>query len=298
MRNVKFLSVILSCVFLFFPVKSDAGSNADIINRVVKPLVNKEKIRVKKDAIAKDYSLGKKIDYGVAGTVSLLGVFFAYKFIKYCLKKDEPEIFKTLSKRKLTSRMIVLEDRLSKITKSKFLSKDWFFVLAQNSFTGFVSSSFVAVGLKAFNTCYEKYHCFDNLHEFIGAKFGDLHVLDELLYNAQLFDVYKTKSSDDLQMAVDRFVISLRNVVDIIEYIIAAMEYRVDSFENIILSQEDLLISKYLFDSLHNYSAQVVSILDGKLDQGMLAISNDFKHDVERLIASFIGLENRVAWLS
>jgi len=320
MRNQNFLlSVLLSCSFLCSsmyckeptePTKSQepVKSTFSIINRISGSLVSKENIRVKKEAIARDYTFGKKIDFGFTGVVSVLGGVLAYKLIKYYLKKSkfsEPGKFKKLNLKALTKKIFLFEKKLfefeekfNKIKDPKMLSGGWFRVVGKTVFTSFVTSSCIAVGLKSFDTFYKKYHCFDTLKEFIEVKFGDLTVLDELLYNAQLFDHYKAESPDGLQIIADRFVISLRNVVATVECIIAAMEYKVDLFEDVMLSQEDVLISEYLFDSLKNYCTRVTSILDGTLDQKMLVISNGFKHDVERLIASFNGLENRVAWLS
>jgi len=262
------------------------------------PEVSKANIKIRKEAIMRDYNFGKKMDMMAVGTGSVLCAILTYKLIKYFLAKSDPTKTKCLSSEQLTERLILLEERFEKYKDPKLLSKSWFKSIGKSILTSFVSSSLAGIGLKLFDNFYKRYHCFDSLTEFIDVRFYDLTVVDELLCNAKLYDHCVDNKSAELQAEKDKFVISLRNLVAKIEDIIAFMEFKIDSLEYVALAQEDILIPNYLYNSLEKYCANITAILEGDSQEILFDASENFRDDAIRLIESFKGLENRIAWLS
>jgi len=283
------------------PIISKDYANSIIINQKTQNYTSKENIRIRKEAIIRDVNFGKRMDLFVGGTATILVSVLTYKLVKFLLMNPEPKKIKCMSNRELTERLVALEKNFEKHKEPKLLGKRWFKSIGKSMLTSFVSSSLAGIGLKAFDKFYKRYHCFDSLTEFMEVRFAELAIIDELLYNAQLYDHHlnnANEKSTDLQAGKDRFIISLRNLVAHIEDIISFIEYRIDSFEYVALAQEDILIPNYLYESLKSYCSQVISILDGDSQETLFVTSANFRDDAIRFIESFKGLENRIAWLS
>ncbi|MFC1842520.1 hypothetical protein ACFLYU_02585 [Candidatus Dependentiae bacterium] len=263
-----------------------------------KSFPSKEHVKVKKEAIIRDYNFGKKIDYTIGGVASLLCVGLFYKFVKFILGNNVDKKVKALSNKQLTQKLLVLEEKFRKNKEPNIFGKGWFKGIGKSVFTSFVSSSLAAIGLKRFDVFYKRYHCFDNITQFISVRFEGLKMIDELLYNAQLVEHYKAEYPDKLQEVKDRFLVSLRNMIGAAENIIAFMEYKIDNFEAIVLTQEDILMPSYLFECLTSYVKKAELILENKFKEGLFLVSSEFKNDATRIIESFKGLEARIAWLS
>jgi len=260
------------------------------------PVLKREYIDKKKDAIASCRRYGIIIDHGLGTAASGILLYFGYKLFKAWTADKEPTPAKTLSTSQLTRRLLVLEGKFEKHKDPSLFSKSWLKGLGKSMMTSFISSSLAGIGLKIFDKYYKRYHCFDNILEFITVRFGSLDVADELLYNAQLCSnvLYDAQNS---KKAKAMFILSLRNVVYMVGDLVAFMEYKVDSFESTYLSEEDILISQNFFDSVNKYCAKFQELLHSDIHDMLFDVAALLKNDMVRFIENFKGLENRVVWM-
>jgi len=286
MKRVTFIFPVVLC----FTVLSST-INASI------SFATRENVDKKKQSIISYRKKGQIIDYSLGTVASGLCIFFGYKFYKWLTSEKEKESFKTLGNRDLTRKLAELEDKFEKHKDPSLLSKRWFRSTGKSLFTSFLSSSLAGIALKMFNKFYGNYHCFDNVKEFIDTRFGGLVFVDELLYNTQHLEHYAINFPENTQKGKRRFIVSLNNFVDNFEFIVAFMEYKVGSLEGIALSDEDILLSKDLFDCVNSYCAKVEKLFSDDFQEGQLfEITKGLRNDVIQFVEGFKGLENRVSW--
>lgn len=272
-------------------------SNAASLESFV-PFASKENINKKKDAIVREIKIGKMLKYGMAGAAAFSTVYLAYVLL---LNKGEVSGANILNNKDLTDKVLRLEEKFKDKYEAKIFSRGWFKKIGKTAFTSFVSSVVGSVGFKLFDKFYTKYHCFENLDTFMNVRLNSIVFLDNVLYNAQVFDFYLEEAPSDLPKAKDMFLVALSNLIPAIENIIAFMEYKLDYFSthSYKLLQEDLLIPQYLFDYTNEYCAKINKLLDNNSDDSYLcSMTVNFKNDVLRFIGNFQGLEGRIAWIS
>jgi len=260
------------------------------------PFASRENVDKKKASLSRHCCYGKMIDYGIGAVATGLCIYFGYKLYK-SITKDKPAAqIRTLDNRKLSKKVIRLKSKFKALKEPKMLSKKWTFNLFKSAAKSILSSSLAGIGIKQFDTVYKHYHCFDTITEFITVRFGGFGFIDELLSNAQLFAQYATPSKSELQKSKERFIVSLNNVVAIMEYVVAYMEHRVESFDQDALSQEDKALAQHLFDCLNEYCSKVELFFSNDLDEKLFLMTSALRDDIVRFVEGFKGLENRMMW--
>ena len=305
MVQFKFLfPVILINACVCFSLCVSTQNPVQVTNR----FTSRANIQKKREAISRTANIGSKIDMAACGVASALCIGLIYKFIKPTTQNA-----KIASDKKLggsidaLKRLLSLENKLLKLESNikdpDMFGKEWFKMVGKAIVTSIITSGSAGIFLGLFNKFYGRYHCFNNLAEFIGIKFRDMRVLDELLYSAELFYsgsvVYKNTPNEALQEARDRFVVSLKNSVDVVEEIIAFMEYKLGTFDSAKLAQEDVAMPGYLYDCLEKYCANVQLILEGQagqsnVDEKLFEMTSKFKNSVMSYIEGFVGFETRM----
>ena len=142
----------------------------------------------------------------LGGGVSVVGVVLAYKVIKYLFAQSEYRNSKCLSNKQLTGRLIILEKQFEECREPKLFSNSWFISIGKSALKGFISSTLTGVGLKMFDAFYNRYHCFDTLTDFITVRLSEIIVLNEFIYNAQLYDQHLKNKSGDFQQRLNKAV--------------------------------------------------------------------------------------------
>ena len=283
-KSFKSIFFILSCVIL----------NSVLCAHV--PFAKRENIEKKRRSIVLCRKKGCMIDCGLGVTATVLCTYFGYKILKAMNNKGDKDRARSLSNRALTKKMADLERKFSKHKEPNLLTKRWFKGLAKGVLTSFASSGLAGLGLKYFEKFYYRYHCFSSLQDFIANRFKGLATVDELLYNAQLFDHYIQNEESQVCRAKELFIVSLNNIVNLLEHIIAFMEYKINVLDVDMLTQEDVLLSGHFFDCINEYCARVSDVFEDKIEEKLFLITANFKDDLLGFIESFKGLEDRVTW--
>jgi len=259
------------------------------------PCATRENIDKKKAVMGRRCTCGKTLFYTLATAASGFCIFLGYKFYKSMIGQKESVNIRTMSNDALTKRIVGLEKKVEALKEPAMFSWKWTVGSLKSVVTSFISSGLAGIVLSKFRNFYKCYNCFDNVTDFIAVRLEGANFIDELLYNAQLFDHFSVMSEDDLQKGKERFTVSLNNFVASIEYLVAFMEYKIDSFQDTVLSEEDILLSKHLFDTVNTYCAQVENIFSN--GGQLFAVTSILREDVIRYIEGFRGLENRVTWM-
>lgn len=315
-RKFEFILPVVLCGNLLFGAQAlkDINLTANISFESNKPSTestgnlfkistSRKSIKLKKDKIVKDIKIGEKVVYATVGVSSVICALMAYKFAKYIFDNDV-KIKKTgaLSNLELTEKILKLEKGLEMVGDPKFLSQKWFKNFAENAVFNFFTSSLVGTCVGIFGDFYRRHSGFYNLNEFVGTKTSNLMRFDAFLNDAKILSKLKLDESQDNILYCNelrfRLISRLRNIVSDLEGVIAFMEYKIDSIDNIILKKEDILIPDYLFNCLNNYCNSLQGLSKDQVDQDLYDLSLDFSNNFMSIINTFEGFEARVAWIN
>lgn len=123
-------------------------------------------------------------------------------------------------------------------------------------------------------------------------------IFDSLESFAILYDRMKGDRNIAVKIVAREFNISLRNVVDFSESVIAFMDYKMDSIEDVALTEDDAALPGYLFELTNEYCQKVNKVLNGESEESLFDLTFEFKEVFVTLMDAFNGIESRVEWLS
>jgi hypothetical protein len=273
---------------------------------IFKIFPSKSGVQFKKEIIARDKELGKRIMYGVVGASSIVCSVLIYKFVKNFLFEEKIVKPKALSNYDLTRKILALE---GKAGGAGFLSLGWFKSGAESLLASVLVSGLAGFITPVMSNFYKRYNCLDNVNDFFSNKAQSILNFESFLEDVKIFDAMmcppkgkgasKCKVSDDeIKKLRFELIAKIRNMVDELEAMVAFMEYKIDSVDNVILTQEDVMLPNILFERANSYCKDLQLLFDGKLDSGLYNLSAEFINDFIGIINIFNGLECRLNWLN
>lgn len=298
----------LGTVILDDSCQNDSCQDVSCVKKesIFKIFPRKGGVQSKKEIIARDKLLGKRVMYGVVGASSIVCSVFIYKLVKSFLVKENILKPKALSNYDLTKKILALE---GKVGNTGFFSLGWLKTGAESLLTSVLVSGLAGFITPVMNNFYKRYNCLDNFNDFFSNRAQSISNFETFLEDAKVFDSMTRQSKgknaskckvsdDDIKKLRFELIAKIRNMVDELEALVAFMEYKIDSFDNVILTQEDVMLPNILFDRTNSYCKNLQLLFDGKSDSGLYNLSAEFINDFVGVISIFNGLESRLNWLN